>query len=88
MLPFEQIYTYSLTPQPGVNTLMFVVRNWDNGGENPTALMYQAAITYTVPQASHTITATADSGGSITPSGTVTVNDGADQAFTIAANSG
>jgi hypothetical protein len=36
----------------------------------------------------YTITATAETGGSITPSGAVSVNHGADQAFTITANSG
>lgn len=36
----------------------------------------------------HTITATAGEGGSITPSGAVTVADGADQAFAIAAADG
>jgi len=36
----------------------------------------------------HTITASAGAGGSISPSGAVTVSDGADQAFTIAANQG
>ncbi len=36
----------------------------------------------------HTITATAGTNGSITPSGAVTVADGADQTFAITANSG
>ena len=36
----------------------------------------------------YTITATAGSNGTITPSGTVTVNEGEDQSFTITANSG
>jgi hypothetical protein len=36
----------------------------------------------------HTITATAGSGGSISPSGTVTVNHGASQTFTITPNMG
>jgi len=36
---------------------------------------------------SHTITASAGTGGSISPSGTVNVNDGANQTFTITANS-
>jgi hypothetical protein len=35
-----------------------------------------------------TLTASAGSGGTITPSGTITVNQGASQTFTIAANSG
>ena len=53
MIPFEHIVTYTITPQPGVNTLMLVVRNWDNGNNsNPTGLLYAASITYdtaTVP---------------------------------------
>ena len=36
----------------------------------------------------HTITATAGTGGSISPSGTVTVNEGASRTFTITPNSG
>ena len=36
----------------------------------------------------HTITASAGAGGSISPSGAVTVSDGADQAFTITPNTG
>lgn len=36
----------------------------------------------------HTISASAGTGGSIDPSGTVTVNEGDDQTFTITANSG
>jgi hypothetical protein len=47
MIPFEQVTSYTLTPQPGINTLMFVVRNWGDGGGNPTGLMYAAWITYT-----------------------------------------
>ena len=38
------------------------------------------------PKVTHTITASADAHGSITPSGTVTVDDGADQSFTISAD--
>ncbi|MDF2921551.1 MAG: hypothetical protein K0R57_465 [Paenibacillaceae bacterium] len=36
----------------------------------------------------HTITATADAGGSISPSGNIMVSDGSSQSFTVAANSG
>ena len=41
-----------------------------------------------VPIVQHTITATADENGSITPSGSVTVEEGEDQAFTVTPNSG
>ena len=40
------------------------------------------------PVTSHTITVTAGANGTISPAGPVTVSDGADQIFTIAANSG
>ncbi|MFZ3137756.1 MAG: DUF1566 domain-containing protein, partial [Thermodesulfovibrionales bacterium] len=43
-------------------------------------------VTATFTLKTYTITATAGSGGSITPSGTVTVNQGASQSFTITAN--
>ena len=41
-----------------------------------------------LPPTTHTITASAGTGGSISPSGAVVVNDGASQAFAIAANAG
>lgn len=43
-------------------------------------------ITYTIP--TFTITASADSGGSISPSGNVSVSSGGSQTFTIAPNAG
>jgi hypothetical protein len=47
MAPFENIVTYTITPQTGANTLMFVVRNWAlSSGNNPTGLLYTASITY------------------------------------------
>ncbi len=46
-IPFQHSVTYTITPQIGVNTLTFVVRNWDNlGSWNPTGLLYAASITY------------------------------------------
>jgi hypothetical protein len=40
-------FTANITPHSGTNTLMFVVRNWDNGDSaNPTSLLYAASITY------------------------------------------
>ena len=41
---------YSLTPTVGTNTLMFVVRNWDNTGSprNPSGLLYKAVVQYVV----------------------------------------
>ena len=47
------------------------------------------AVTVTVaPASTHTITTTTGSNGSISPSGSVSVNNGADQAFTITPSSG
>lgn len=49
-------------------------------GFSPFAVVWQTK--------AHTITATAGDGGTITPSGAVTVADGADKTFTIRANDG
>ena len=44
---FAMLYTFSLSPQEGSNTLMFVVRNWGwTEGPNPTGLLYRAEIEY------------------------------------------
>jgi hypothetical protein len=44
MLPFQTLTTY---PINGANTLMIVVRNWDNlGSWNPTGLLYTVSVTY------------------------------------------
>ena len=51
------------------------------GGFSPYVLTWDV-------DARHTITATAGAGGTITPTGDVKVTDGADQTFTITANSG
>jgi len=45
-------------------------------------------ITVVFARVTYTITATADTGGTITPSGAVIVNSGASKTFTIAANGG
>jgi hypothetical protein len=50
--PFQQVYgPFGISPVVGLNTLYFVVRNWDNLGSsnsNPTGLLYKAIITYTL----------------------------------------
>jgi hypothetical protein len=57
------------------------------GTGNCTVTMDAAkTVTATFTLKTYTITASAGSGGSITPSGTITVNHGASQAFTITAN--
>jgi hypothetical protein len=51
MIPFEQIATHTLTLQSGVNTMMFVVRNWDNAGSaNPAGLIYKVTVQYAIVQ--------------------------------------
>ena len=52
------------------------------GGMTESAIA-SAAYTINIPPATHTITATAGTGGSISPSGAVTVNEGEGQIFTI-----
>ena len=49
---------------------------------------HSISVTFKPEVVTHTITATAGSNGSITPSGAVTVTDGADQTFTITPNKG
>lgn len=49
---------------------------------------HSISVTFKPKVVTHTITATAGSNGSITPSGAVTVTDGADQTFTITPNKG
>ena len=46
---WPSINNYSISPQPGVNTLDFIVFNWAWGGgvyANPTGLIYKATINY------------------------------------------
>ena len=45
--PFTQVWNYALAPANGSNTLIFVVRNWDNGGgSNPSGLIYKVTVTH------------------------------------------
>jgi hypothetical protein len=50
---WSTILSYTIDPQPGLNTLDFIVRNYlKEGGtteSNPTGLLYKATITYDVP---------------------------------------
>jgi len=84
---------FTITPNSG-----FAVSSVTVDGANQGAI---TSFTFTNVQAAHTIsaaftavtttftiTASADAGGSISPSGTVTVNSGASQTFTITASAG
>jgi hypothetical protein len=58
-IPFQHSVSYTITPQIGVNTLTFVVRNWDNlGSWNPTGLLYSASIIYATSSEPTTTTTT------------------------------
>lgn len=47
--PFQTVKTYPLTVQSGTNTLMVVVRNWDNlGSGNPSGLVYKITVLHGV----------------------------------------
>ena len=61
-----------------------------SGGFSPFVLVWDRPSGGTVipPAATHTITATAGSGGSISPSGEVAVTEGTDQAFAITPDEG
>ena len=49
-VPFTSIATYPLSPEKGNNTLMFVVRNWDNSAtSNPSGLIYKVTLRYRMP---------------------------------------
>jgi len=50
---WADVISYAIAPQPGVNTLDFIVRNYAQSGgsvtSNPTGLIYKAEITYDCP---------------------------------------
>lgn len=62
----------------------------NSGGFSPFVLVWEkdSGGSVTPPATTHTITATAGEGGSISPSGEVSVRDGADQTFTITPDEG
>jgi flagellin-like protein len=59
-----------------------------NSASTTATITTDGTITATFAANTFTITASAGSGGTISPSGAVSVNQGANQAFTIAANTG
>lgn len=45
--PFTAARTYTIAPVTGSNTLVFVVRNWNNNGNsNPSGLTYKVSVTH------------------------------------------
>lgn len=75
---------YSFSPTVGLNTLYFIVRNFVVTVYNPTGLLYTVVVNYGLPTV--TVQASAGANGTINPSGTIAVNYGANQTFTITAN--
>ena len=78
----------TLTATPDANSIF---GGWSGGatGTSPTCTVTMNAnisVTATFTLKTYTITATAGTGGSISPSGSVVVNHGASQSFTITAN--
>lgn len=85
--------TFTITPNEGYEVADVLVDGSSVGAvstytfENVTG-NHSISATFKPKVVTHTITATAGSNGSITPSGAVTVTDGADQSFTITPNKG
>jgi hypothetical protein len=79
-------------PGATASTLTFAAALADNGAQyrcvvsNLVGAVLSDAATLSLPN--YTITASAGTGGTITPSGAVTVSQGSSQAFTIATNTG
>lgn len=65
-----------------------VSRDVTDNPHTESSIIYNMQFTFTLKTASHTIVASAGTGGSISPSGNVSVEHGASQTFTITANSG
>jgi hypothetical protein len=86
----EAVYMTATTSEVS-NHGMWVVSFWDGSVNNGYYKGYKYEVWpvrkgIITPPASHTITASAGSNGSIAPSGAVTVNHGSNQSFTITPN--
>jgi hypothetical protein len=76
-------YTPNAVTTAGTDTFQYTVRNTPGAVSNP------ATVTVTLVGAkTHTIIATSDAKGTITPSSTMTVNEGANQTYTFTPNIG
>ncbi|MEW6001249.1 MAG: choice-of-anchor D domain-containing protein [Nitrospirota bacterium] len=85
---YNQGTVITLTATPAINSIF---TGWSGGGCSGTgtcsiSLNADTLVTATFTLKTYTITATAGTGGSISPSGSVTVNHGANQTFTITPN--
>ncbi len=86
--------SFTITPNTGYSIQDVTVDGASVGAvatyafTNVTAPHTIAATFILTPPATYTITATAGTGGTISPSGAVTVNSGANQTFTITPNAG
>ena len=80
---------FTITPNPGYGVADVVVDGTTHLGAVTTYTFtnvtadHTISATFVAVAANHTITASAGTGGSISPSGAVTVADGANQSFTI-----
>ncbi|KQL41514.1 hypothetical protein AN960_04070 [Bacillus sp. FJAT-25509] len=84
--------TFTITPYDGFEVATFKVDGVDaqlmNNTYTFTNVTKDHTINVTFKQIVHTITASAGSNGSISPSGNVSVNHGKDQTFTVTPNKG
>ena len=74
---------------PGISPISSVQVVYDNSGSSAilsSAIFGVSGMPTSVP--THTITASAGAGGSISPSGSITISDGSSQTFTITPSSG
>jgi hypothetical protein len=83
--------TFTLTPNNGYHIESIVVNGVNAGNTSPFTLsniIGNSTITVTFGINVYSIIATANTGGSITPSGTISVNSGGSASFTISASTG
>jgi hypothetical protein len=77
--------SYTLNTLTAGQTYYFVATTYDSAGDQS---IYSNEVSKTIPQSTFTISASAGTGGSISPSGSATVNSGGSQAYTITPASG
>jgi len=87
LVPTISISGSSVSPVSGVANDFSTPPTYTVTAANASTQPYIVTVTV-APIGTHIITASTGANGSITPSGSVSVNNGSDQAFTITANSG